>query len=1242
MVRRMNSRATTAARTGRPAAREPGAEARRERRDLAAAVLGLQRRIGNRATAGLLARQPPTPTGAPASTTTPQTKISAVSAVTEKIYGPLHRGGDITADKIEDILRELLEHRGHASEIRKSYQSQYKLDLDEDLERLGSANAVRARDYLDHGRLRTMSKLLIALAGAGTDLPTVYRVLADAHREGDPGGEWLKVVHDDRNKLAESFRSESLEAALDDDLDGWELVKGIAIFNHGELRAIDKVFIAMDQSGTDEALLFEGLAGCDDAKVERDFASYAYRKYSAMAIGSSLFDVLSDELSGEDYKRALALIGYEVDPDAWFAGAKDVRKLRTSKLVAIVKAALAGVGTNTALIWDAVGKATEDEKAELRKLVQDPKDPLGLAGLTGDLSAGELARLRAMLGVAEGADAAGLSSVRDPKLLTDPAVRMLRSLGGVDSSTAFDTLRLSSGKALELFKAQYDTKDSPFRQYLSDTCTGEEERSLPVIVSGTVRQRMGWAIRGSVSDDEDYLFHVVEKLASDEERRSVAGDLPFMERFKSALSSSEYARLTDLLRPSNETPAEKARALDKATKQAHSGVFDAFSSTGAAVQDENRELQAGLVTAGLDAKLTPEEQRQLADAARRTEAALKDYVAARDAFQETASMVVNLAVGFLATALTAGAAGPIVAAQLARAAVAMALARVLSEKAIRGDRFDVFGADGAVAFAAGATDGVMNVVGGVAARGVVTAGLEGVGVTAAQVARSTYAKAGVHGIQQLTEGALGGGAGGLVDSLARDETWREGLGPGVETALRAAATGAGQGAAVSGALALGGAVAKGGVGPDGKPLPGTASVRPPEQWKAMREALGDLGQRVPIVENPKLETTTVRVRYGDGTGVRLEVGPAATAVHVARHVATARFLLKYEGLLGRLLKLRDRILTFLRQVPGYGTKGFEARAEVTKLNAILADLEGRETAIRKQLDAAADASDAAAAQRQLDALRTEMDSIDEQLRKHEADVDSYAPGEGFVAAQGVGASGPPKDYKTEIRINPRKEGGQWVGLPDPKVGEVLIFPGGQKVWRMRDGSIGVESTLGPSPGRAGHERSLPSRGAYDDPRFQEALYELTHSQGQGTGFESPYGIRLAPQVVNQRLQRYGIEEWLYKIRDEGHLPRGGKVEIVTWTKSVPLSNELASIEYRIDFTIDGRRMEAFGFEIAVEAPGPPPRVRVKDPWVSPTPDYEIADLVSRVDMSEAQATIQRRIEAGAPWAGVSFSAQPGR
>ena len=190
----------------------------------------------------------------------------------------------------------------------------------------------------------------------------------------------------------------------------------------------------------------------------------------------------------------------------------------------------------------------------------------------------------------------------------------------------------------------------------------------------------------------------------------------------------------------------------------------------------------------------------------KTQAALDDYIAARDEFANTASMVANVAVSVIIAAITGGAAGPIVLAQLARAAAAMAVAKVLTEKVIRGDRFDVLGADGAVAFATGAVEGVMNVAGGLAAKGVIGAQLDLVGLSAQQASGSLFRGAARGGLLAATEGSIAGGSSSMVDTMARDETWREGIATGLEKVAASTATGAATGAGMALSLhaALGG------------------------------------------------------------------------------------------------------------------------------------------------------------------------------------------------------------------------------------------------------------------------------------------------------------------------------------------------------------------------------------------------------------------------------------------------------
>ena len=576
---------------------------------------------------------------------------------------------------------------------------------------------------------------------------------------------WTAVTGALPSGAFDSFKSQSLAAALDDDLDGYELVKAHATLAYGDLRGIDKVYIAMVQAGTDEALLFEGLARCNPNTIEADFRDYEFRKLAFSDNATSIWDALDSELNGEDYRRALALLDREPNPEfgTFSVGKEKTRRLGGNmRLVALVKAAVHGLGTNVELIMTAIDEATQPEREELKKQVEDPKDPLDLRGTFGDLSGGELARLRAKLGIKETpGDAAGhVTSAQ----LNDPTTQVLRGLGGTDVSNVYETIKSSAGATWARFKTEYE-KRGTFNDYVWQNTTSSEKAYLQTTIFNTDLDTRLHFCFGALSDDEDYLFHLLGNFASNADKRRLAGDEKWMDRFRSNLSSSEMSRVITLLKPSDLTPQENAKWISQAVQHEKSGFFDIFSSTGAAVQDENRELKAGTTLAGLDANMSPEERKLLEGRAARTEGALQDYAAARDEFANTASMIANVAVSVIIAGLTGGTAGPILLAQLARAAAAMAVAKVLTEKVIRGDRFDIIGSDGAVAFATGAVEGIMNVSGGLAAKGVVGSSLEAVGLSAQQASGSLFRGA----ARARPAGGHGGRLSGRLDLVRRHD-----------------------------------------------------------------------------------------------------------------------------------------------------------------------------------------------------------------------------------------------------------------------------------------------------------------------------------------------------------------------------------------------------------------------------------------------------------------------------------------
>jgi len=77
------------------------------------------------------------------------------------------------------------------------------------------------------------------------------------------------------------------------------------------------------------------------------------------------------------------------------------------------------------------------------------------------------------------------------------------------------------------------------------------------------------------------------------------------------------------------------------------------------------------------------------------------------------------------------------------------------------------------------------------------------------------------------------------------------------------------------------------------------------------------------------------------------------------------------------------------------------------------------------------------------------------------------------------------------------------------------FPGGHRAWRdPNTRAIRHDSVLGPGSSRAGFELEMPTAGEHGAASVQGM--HRAHTLGQGTGFESPFGIYYAPAEVNDR------------------------------------------------------------------------------------------------------------------------------
>lgn len=136
------------------------------------------------------------------------------------------------------------------------------------------------------------------------------------------------------------------------------------------------------------------------------------------------------------------------------------------------------------------------------------------------------------------------------------------------------------------------------------------------------------------------------------------------------------------------------------------------------------------------------------------------------------------------------------------------------------------------------------------------------------------------------------------------------------------------------------------------------------------------------------------------------------------------------------------------------------------------------------------------------------------------------------------------------------------------------------------GDTVIRSKLGPSTSRLDFEQQF-FRG------IEVGLpgWERAHSQGQGTGHESPHAIRYAPREVNQVIQNRGIERYLrelYRLK-----PSDTVLWLTTVTATFPRTLRLKEIQYRVDAVKGPTSRRLFECSIEIEDKRSNPRVHLQ-------------------------------------------------
>ena len=144
----------------------------------------------------------------------------------------------------------------------------------------------------------------------------------------------------------------------------------------------------------------------------------------------------------------------------------------------------------------------------------------------------------------------------------------------------------------------------------------------------------------------------------------------------------------------------------------------------------------------------------------------------------------------------------------------------------------------------------------------------------------------------------------------------------------------------------------------------------------------------------------------------------------------------------------------------------------------------------------------------------------------------------------------------------------------------------QQTYRDALGATVIQSRLQAAPGRQGFEKLM-------FPGIEVGLvgWQRSHSQGSGTGFESPHAIRYAPAEVNQNYQAQGIERYLRELIELA--PADTELWLTTVTSTHPRTLRLKEIQYRVDAVKGGTSRRLFEASIQVADQRVNPAVTVK-------------------------------------------------
>lgn len=194
---------------------------------------------------------------------------------------------------------------------------------------------------------------------------------------------------------------------------------------------------------------------------------------------------------------------------------------------------------------------------------------------------------------------------------------------------------------------------------------------------------------------------------------------------------------------------------------------------------------------------------------------------------------------------------------------------------------------------------------------------------------------------------------------------------------------------------------------EGVPVGAEAAVAHQPTKAQVRGLPERLQGKVAVVEGMGKNARIVYKRGEGGliTDVQIQIGEGASAADVHTHAVVAELMLKYSGTGGRVRQLLGRFVELFAgpsaERPAIGSRAWEAKFELTKLDRMMGERHAELAAIADQPAAERDVA------RQKE-LASDLDALELQYREHAQVYNAIemgsAQGRGYVAAEGLNAA----------------------------------------------------------------------------------------------------------------------------------------------------------------------------------------------------------------------------------------------